>query len=120
MLWVDASYDGSWQNKGAHDIFTLVIIFLGFDWKSKHVIFSLFEVIKTIDMHWKKNLIDLLDAYGVKNKTITYVKNKVSNMNTMIRVLKSIMKCEVLGIEKKLSRNMFWACFLPSLPICHL
>jgi len=71
-------------------------------------------------MHWKNNLIDLLDAYGVKNMTITYVKNKGSNLNTMISVLKSIMKCEVLGVEKKLSRNMFWACFLQSLPICHL
>jgi hypothetical protein len=49
-------------------------------------------------MHWEKNLIDLLDAYGVKNMTLAYVKNKGSNLNTMISVLKSIMKCEVLDL----------------------
>jgi hypothetical protein len=39
---------GLWMSKGAHDVFILVIIFLGFDWKPKHVILGLFEVVETI------------------------------------------------------------------------
>jgi hypothetical protein len=36
-----------WMSKGAHDVFILVINFLGFYWKSKHVTFGLFEVVET-------------------------------------------------------------------------
>jgi hypothetical protein len=35
------------MSKGAHDVFVLVINFLGFDWKPKHVTFGLFEVVET-------------------------------------------------------------------------
>ncbi len=40
----NASFDFS-MYKGAHDVFTLVIFFGGFDLRPKHVTFSLFEVI---------------------------------------------------------------------------
>ncbi len=63
-----------WMSKGAHDVFDLVIIFWGFDRKPKHVILGLFEVVETIGQALAKNLIELLDAYGLRNKTITYVK----------------------------------------------
>jgi len=36
-----------WMSKGAHDVFVLVIIFLGSAWKPKHVTFGLFEITKT-------------------------------------------------------------------------
>jgi hypothetical protein len=36
-----------WMSKGAHDVFALVIIFLGFDWKPKQVTLGLFETTKT-------------------------------------------------------------------------
>jgi len=36
-----------WMSKGAHDVFVLVINFLGFDWKPKHVILGLFKATKT-------------------------------------------------------------------------
>jgi hypothetical protein len=32
-----------------------------------------------------KSLIDLLDAYGLRNKIATYVKNESSNLNTMTK-----------------------------------
>ncbi len=37
-----------WMSKGAHNIFALVINFLGFDWQPKHVTIGLFEAIKII------------------------------------------------------------------------
>jgi len=35
------------MNKGAYDIFALVVIFLKSDWQLKHIIVKLFETIKT-------------------------------------------------------------------------
>jgi hypothetical protein len=37
----------SWMSKGVHDVFALVIIYLGYDWKPKYVTFSLFDAFKT-------------------------------------------------------------------------
>ncbi len=102
-----------WMSKGAHDVFVLVINFLGSDWKPKHVIHGLFEVAKITGQTLVINLIELLNAYGLRNKIITYVKDEGSNLNTLTNVLKFIVKCESLGLEKKLSRNLFWSCFFP-------
>ncbi len=38
---------------------------------------------------------------------ITYVKDKRSNLNEMTIALKSIMKCEVLGLDEKKLRYLF-------------
>jgi hypothetical protein len=51
-------------------------------------------------MHWQKEINNLLDNYGFKNKIITYVKNEGSNLNTMTHVLKFVMKCEILVLEE--------------------
>jgi hypothetical protein len=40
-----ASFD-LWMSKGAHDVFVLVINFLGSNWKPKHVTVGLFEAVK--------------------------------------------------------------------------
>jgi hypothetical protein len=63
-----------WMSKGTHDVFDLVINFLRSNQKPKHVILGLFEVVETIGQTLAKNLIKLLDACGLRNKTITYVK----------------------------------------------
>lgn len=42
------------------------------------------------------NLIDLLNAYGLRNKIKTYVKNGSSNLSTITNALKLIVKCEAL------------------------
>ncbi len=47
-----------------------------------------------------RNLIDLLDAYGFRNKIITYMKDEGSNLNTLTNALKSIVKCEILSLEE--------------------
>jgi hypothetical protein len=34
--------------EGVHDVFVMVIIFLKYDWRPKHVTLGLFEVLETI------------------------------------------------------------------------
>jgi hypothetical protein len=58
-----------------------------------------------------KNLIELLDAYGLRNKIVTYVKDECSNLDTLTNVLKSIVKCETLGLEKKIQGTCFGHVF---------
>ncbi len=65
-----------WMSKGAHDVFILVIIFLGSNWKPKHVTFGLSKVPKITGQALARNLIELLDAYDLRNKIITYVKDE--------------------------------------------
>ncbi len=107
-----------WMSKGAHDVFVLVIIFLGFDWKLKHVGLGLFEAIETTWQMLARNFIDLLNAYGLRNKIIAYVKDESSNLNTLTNALKFIVKCDFRS-GRKLSGNLFWSCFLQSVPIRH-
>ncbi len=47
-----------------------------------------------------KFIIDLLDAYGLRNKIMTYVKDEGSNLNTLTSVLKCVVKCENLSLEE--------------------
>jgi hypothetical protein len=56
-------------------------------------------LLKLHDRHWQKNLIHLLDDFDLRNKIITYVKDEGSNLNTIMGVFKSIVKCETLGLE---------------------
>jgi hypothetical protein len=60
----------------------------------------LFKVIKIIEQTLAKNFIDLFDAYGLKNKIITYVKGEGSNLNTLTSVLKFVVKCENFNLEE--------------------
>jgi hypothetical protein len=73
--------------------FALLINFLGFYWKPKQITLGLFETIKTTRQ-------DLLDANGLRNKIITYVKDEGSNLNTLTSVLKFAVKCETLDLEE--------------------
>jgi len=57
-----------------------------------------FEAIETIGQTLV--LKKLFNQYGLKNKIIAYVKDEGSNLNTMTITLKSIVKCEVLGIDE--------------------
>jgi hypothetical protein len=57
-----------WVSKGAHDIFALVVNLLGVDSHPKHVLIGLFEANETIGQALVKNLIKLLDTYGLRKK----------------------------------------------------
>jgi hypothetical protein len=94
-----------WMFKGAHDMFALVINFLGFNWKLKQIILGLFEVVGITRKALIKNLIDLLDAYSLRNKIITYVKDECSNLNTLTNVLKYFVKCEASCLGEKFQRT---------------
>ncbi len=80
---------------------------MGFDWKLKHVTLGLFEAAETIRQMLARNLIELLDAYGLRNKIITYVKDEGSNLNTLTNALKFVVKCETLGLEE----SFYGTCF---------
>jgi hypothetical protein len=57
------------------------------------------KLLKLQDKRWLENLIELLDAYGLKNKIITYVKDEGSNLNTLTHALKYVVKCETLDLK---------------------
>jgi hypothetical protein len=58
-----------------------------------------------------RNIIDLLDAYGLRNKIITYVKDEGSNLNTLTNALKFVVKCEALGLEENFQGTYFGHVF---------
>jgi hypothetical protein len=49
-----------------------------------------------------RNLIQLLNAYGLRNKIIEYVKDEGSNLNTLTNALTFVIKCETLGLEESI------------------
>jgi len=73
---------------------------LGIWLETKHVTLGLFEVVETTRQALAKNPIKFLDAYGLRNKIITYVKDEGSNLYTLTNVLKFVVKCEILGLEE--------------------
>ncbi len=54
-----------------------------------------------------KHFNNLLDEYDIKNKSITYVKDEGSNLNTMVNVFEFVVKCEVLGLEENFQGTCF-------------
>jgi hypothetical protein len=87
------------MSKGVCDVFALVIIFLGSNWKPKHVYLNLLGL---YDKHWGKKLTNILDDYNLKNKI-----RIGSNLNTTTSCIKSILKCEVIGLEENLQGTCF-------------
>jgi hypothetical protein len=60
---------------------------------------GLFEVTKNIDQALAKNLIELLDKYGLKRKIIANVKDEGSNFNAITIILKVVHNCESFGLK---------------------
>jgi hypothetical protein len=66
-----------------------------------------------VKLHDKHCLfIDLLDAYGLRNKIIIYVKDEGSNLNTLTNALKFVVKCETLSLEENFWESSFGHVFL--------
>jgi hypothetical protein len=55
---------------------------LGSNWKSKHVTFGLFEATEITWQALLRNLIELLNAYGLKNKIIAYGRQNIFLSNS--------------------------------------
>ncbi len=53
----------------------------------------------------------MFDQYGLKNKIISYIENEGSNLNTMIIILKYVVKCEVLGLDESFEGSCFCHIF---------
>jgi hypothetical protein len=73
---------------------------LGFDWKPKQIAFGLDEIVEITWQALDRNLSNLLDAYGLRNKIVTYVKDEGSNLNTLSNVLKFVVKHETLSLKE--------------------
>jgi hypothetical protein len=69
---------------------------------------GLFEVTKTTNQTMVNNLTKYLIMDWEKNK-IAYVKDEGSNLNIMTTTLKSIVRCESLGLDENFQGTCF--CF---------
>jgi hypothetical protein len=98
-IFATTSFD-LWMSKGVHDIFALVINFLGSDWQPKQITIGFFEAIEITRQTLANNLTKLFDQYGLRNKIIAYVKDEDSNLNTMTIDLKFVVKCEVFNLDE--------------------
>ncbi len=58
-----------------------------------------------------KKLTKLLDNYALEKKFIAYVKDEGSNLNTMTTTLKSIVSCDMLGLEESFQDTSFGHVF---------
>jgi hypothetical protein len=58
-----------------------------------------------------KKLIELLDQYDLRMKIIAYVKDQSAILNAMTITLKSIMNCEVFGMEGSFQGTCFGHAF---------
>jgi hypothetical protein len=99
------------MSKGAYDIFALAINFIDENWQPKKVTIGLFEAIEIIGQTLAKNLKEILDSYGLSKKIIVYVNNKGEKLNFMTTILKSIINCEVLGLEESFNGICFCHAF---------
>ncbi len=100
-----------WMSIGGHDIFVLVIKFLGVDWQPKHITLGLFELIDISGQTLANNLTKLLNIYELRRKIIAYVKDEGFNLNTMTTTLKLVLSCDVLGLEESFHGICFGHAF---------
>jgi hypothetical protein len=84
------------MNKGARDMFALVINFLTLDWEPKHVTIGLFKAKDTIGINLASQVQILFEKYNLINKIICYAKDEGTNLST--NVLKQIVNYERSGI----------------------
>jgi hypothetical protein len=69
-LYIATTSFNLWISKGAHDIFALLINFLGSYWQPKQVTIGLFETIGSSGQNLTTNLKKLLDQYGLRKNYI--------------------------------------------------
>ncbi len=59
-----------WIYKRAHDVFALVVDFLGENWMPKHIIIDLFEAFETLGQALARSLQNLLKQHGLTKKIL--------------------------------------------------
>jgi hypothetical protein len=100
-----------WMSKGAYDIFSLVVNFLDGNWKPRKVTIDLFETTKTTNQALARNLSEFLDSYNLRKKIIIYVKDEGVNLNAMTMAFKTIINCDILGVEESFNETCFGHVF---------
>jgi hypothetical protein len=70
--------------KGAHDIYDVIINFVGFDWQPKQVTIGLFEVIKITSQTLVNRWLNCLMNMGWKEKKLfmSKMKGQITYMKT--------------------------------------
>jgi len=68
--------------------------------ETKKINIELFEALKTTRQTLTRNLIELLDQYGLRKNIIAYVKNEGLNLNALTNVFNFVVWCEIFGLEK--------------------
>jgi len=53
----------------------------------------------------------MLDSYALRRKIIAYVKDEGYNLNIMTTTLKSIVSCDLLGLEESFQGTCFGDAF---------
>jgi hypothetical protein len=69
----------------------MVVNFINSFWEPIHVIVGVCEMKNIIGASMANHVNFILDSFGLLDKLIAYVKDKGSNMNTLINALKSIV-----------------------------
>jgi len=64
-----------------------------------------------LDIQFWLKIEELLDSYALRRKIIAHVKDKESNLNTMTIALKSIVSCDMLGLEENFQGFCFGHAF---------
>jgi hypothetical protein len=76
------------------------------------MIIGLFKETKITWQALANKLTKLFDQYGLRKIIIAYVKYERSNLYIMITTLKSIMRCELLGLDESFQGICFDHVFL--------
>jgi hypothetical protein len=67
------------MSKRAHDVFVIIINFVPIIWEPKHITIGLFEAIVRSGVAMVVKFKQILENFGITQKTMVYVKNKGSN-----------------------------------------
>jgi hypothetical protein len=89
-----------------------VITFLGSNYELKQMILGYLKQQKLLVKPWLPTIRkELFGQYGLRKKKLTYVKDEGSNLIVITVVLKSIIKCEVLGLNESFQNSWFGYAF---------
>jgi hypothetical protein len=89
----------------------VVVNFIFNDWEAKHVTIGLFEAIDINGIAMVFKLQKLLDRFVLIEKTIAYVKNERSNLQTCASALNFVVSCNSLGCWSHLMVHILGMCF---------
>lgn len=96
-----------WMNRGARDIFALVINFLIPQWEHRHGCVGFFEVDDTIGVRLARQMKALLEKFKFTSKSFCFVKDEATNLGTMVTTLRFVVTCEALKLDVPFDGSYF-------------